>query len=226
MKTIRDKSVDMILTDLPFGTTDAEWDRKIDLEKLFKEYNRIIKDHGTIALFSQQPFSSELIQANRKYFRYEIIWQKTVATGFLNAKKMPLRIHENILIFYKKLNTYNPQKWKSKPYVRNSRVHSELYGTKNYCVTDASDGSRYPLDIVRFKNRFAGKCHSTEKPVDLLMYLINTYTDENDIVLDSCMGSGSCGEAALKCGRKFIGIEMNNEWYLHSCKRIVGVKNE
>lgn len=220
MKKIPDKSIDMILCDLPYGTTKNKWDNVIDLELLWKQYNRIIKDNGCIALFSQMPFSASLVMSNYKYFRYEWIWEKSKGTGHLNAKKMPLKAHENILIFYKKLPIYNVQMRKGfKSYKCISGVGSKNYGKQKRVFTD-SDGERYPLDIINFGYDSKYKLHPTQKPVALLEYLIKTYTNEKDIVLDNCMGSGSTGVACINTNRKFVGIEKDTKYYKIAKRRI------
>lgn len=215
MKEIPDGSVDMILCDLPYGTTKLEWDIRIPFEPLWEQYNRIIKQNGAIVLFSSQPFTTDLINSQRKLFRYEIIWEKTQRTGFYNANKMPLRCHENILVFYKKLPTYNPQKYElSDDYIKNhctsigrTRKVSDWHycagnfvgrcskeKAENYSYTD--DGTRFPTDVIKFSNwngtLFGNKSksvnHPTQKPAPLLEYLIKTYTNEGNTVLDNCMG--------------------------------------
>lgn len=219
MKDIPDKSIDMILCDLPYGTTRNKWDSVIPLDKLWEQYSRIIKDNGAIVLFSQMPFTAELVHSNLNLFKYEWIWQKENGTGFLNAKKMPLKIHENIEIFYKKTPTYNPQMRKGfKPYSQMSGRGSSNYG-EQIRVQTINDGERYPIDIIEFK-RDKEKLHPTQKPVALLEYLIKTYTNENDVVLDNCMGSGSCGVAAINTGRRFIGIELDENYFNIAKERI------
>ena len=221
MKKIPDKSIDMILCDPPFGTTSQnKWDSVIPFEPLWEQYKRIIKDNGAIVLFSQLPFASDLIQSNKKMFRYEWIWQKPNAVGFLNANRMPLRSHENILVFYKKLPTYNPQKTKGKPYkVKGGNRATTNYGTFNdYFRIENTTGDRYPVDIIKF-SREQG-LHSTQKPVPLLEYLIKTYTNENDLVLDNCFGSCSTGVACINTNRNFIGMELNEEFFKIGKQRI------
>lgn len=231
MKDIPDKSVDMVLADLPFGTTQNSWDKKIDLAKLFLEYERIVKNGGVIALFSQMPFSADLVNANRKHFRYEWIWQKNLPVGFLNANKMPLRSHENILIFYDKLPTYNQQMEKGKRHNRGGTGRQ----TTNYGKFDGYDKSitdeYYPRDIINFstENSFGSmrsKLHPTQKPVPLLEYLIKTYTNEGETVLDNCMGSGSTGVACLNTNRDFIGIELDENYFRIAKERIEKAKVE
>ena len=218
MDEIPDKSIDMILCDLPYGTTRNEWDSTIQLDKLWVQYNRIIKTNGAICLFAQTPFDKILGASNLKMLKYEWIWQKDNGTGFLNANKMPLKIHENILVFYKKLPTYNPQFTEGKPYVVTSSIHSSNYGKQKDNRTTINYGKRYPVDIIRF-NKDRG-LHPTQKPVALLEYLIKTYTNENETVLDNCMGSGTTGVACKELGRDFIGIEIDEQYYEIARKRL------
>lgn len=220
MKNIPNNSVDMILCDLPYGTTKNKWDSVIDLDLLWKQYKRIIKDNGVVVLFAQQPFASKLGNSNLKMLKYEWVWEKDNSTGFLNAKKMPLKKHENILVFYKKLPTYNPQMRKGfKPYTCKQGRHSSNYGSYEQGHLTKSDGERYPIDIIKF-NRDKNKYHPTQKPVELCEYLIKTYTNENDIVLDNCMGSGSTGVACINIDRNFIGIELDDRYFNIAKERI------
>ena len=219
MTDIPDESIDMILCDLPYGTTRNKWDSIIPLDKLWNEYERIIKDNGAIVLFSQMPFTAELTHSNLKLFKYEWIWEKDNGTGFLNAKKMPLKIHENILVFYKKLPTYNPQmRTGFKPYKCKQGRHSTNYGLYEQGHITESNGERYPIDIIEFKKDSG--LHPTQKPVALLEYLIKTYTNEGDVVLDNCMGSGSTGVACLNTNRSFIGIEKDENYFNIAKERI------
>nr|DAH09993.1 MAG TPA: adenine-specific methyltransferase [Caudoviricetes sp.] len=224
MKTIDDKSVDMVLCDLPYGCTAArEWDNVIPFKPLWEQYNRIIKDNGAVVLFGIEPFSSELRVSNLKNYRYDWIWKKNRGTGFLTANKLPMRSHEIISVFYKKLPQYNIQKRSGfKPY---SRVRKSARNTvyQNYkCITSTYvDGERYPTSILEFpcvnqKDRM----HPTQKPVELLEYLVRTYTNENDIVLDNCMGSGSTGVACKNLNRGFIGIEKDDNYFNIAKNRI------
>ena len=220
MKDIPDKSIDLILCDLPYGTTHNKWDNVIPMEPLWEQYNRIIKEHGAIVLFSQMPFGASLIMSNPKMFRYEWIWEKNQAVGFLNAKKMPLRKHENILVFYKHLPTYNPQGLikLDEPIQEEGRANRN---GKNYGVADKSfirTHTNYPTDIITF-SKDAGY-HPTQKPVDLLEYLIKTYTNEGDVVLDNCMGSGSTGVACKNTNREFIGMELDEKYFKVACERL------
>ena len=239
-RKIPDKSIDMILTDPPYGTTACKWDSVIPFAPMWEQLNRIIKDNGAILLFSAQPFTTDLICSNRKNFRYEIIWQKTQAQGFLNANKMPLRAHENILVFYKKLPTYNPIKTsinrKDIGRVRPVNViNSKQYGTGTMKRTIwVETGSRYPTDVIKFSNwngTLFGKNvshinHATAKPVALLEYLIKTYTLENETVLDFTMGSGSTGVACVNTNRDFIGIELDDRYFSIAKDRIEAAQKE
>lgn len=217
MEEIAEGSVDMILCDLPYGTTKNKWDSVISLDKLWNCYGRVIKPNGAILLFSQMPFTADLVWSNKNDFRYEWIWEKSNATGFLNAKKMPLKKHENILVFYKKLPTYNPQmRLGFNPYKIKSGKQSENYG-EQVQVETVSNGERYPVDVLQFNgvNMMSRekKSHPTQKPVKLLENLIRTYTNSGETVLDNCMGSGSTGVACLHTGRNFIGIEVEQKYF-------------
>lgn len=212
MKDIPDGSVDMILCDLPYGTTRNKWDSVIDLGRMWEQYKRIIKPNGCIALFAQNPFGAELIHSNRRMFRYEWVWQKPQITGFLNANRMPLRAHENVLIFYGRLPTYHPQKSSGTPYkAKSNSVTSSNYGAFSGNWRTSNDGDRYPTDVLRYSS--ARGLHPTQKPVPLLEYLIKTYTDPGQVVLDNCMGSGSTGVACVNTGRDFIGIELDPGYF-------------
>ena len=219
MKDIEDKSIDMILCDLPYGTTQNKWDSVIPLDKLWVQYNRIIKDNGAIVLFAQTPFDKVLGNSNLKMLKYEWIWDKKLGTGHLNAKKMPMKQHENILVFYKKLPTYNPQMREGEPYVKTVKNGGANHTSRNYGRHDAmpaknETGDRYPISIIQFSNaNRKDRVHPTQKPVALLEYLIKTYTDEGDLVLDNTMGSGSTGVACVNTNRSFIGIEMDDNYF-------------
>ena len=220
MQRIPDKSIGMILCDPPYGTTQNKWDSVLPLDEMWRQYERVIKDHGAIVLFSQQLFTSTLVASNPKLFRYEWIWKKTNPVGFLNANRMPLRAHENILVFYKALPTYHPQKWYSKPYTvkaHNSQKTTN-YGAYTPCTIDCKDGSRFPVDVIEF-SKDQGR-HPAQKPVALLEYLINTYTDSGGIILDNCIGSGSTAVACINTGRDFIGFETDPAYYETALQRI------
>lgn len=218
MQDIPNKSIDLILCDLPYGTTRNKWDSIIPLDELWKQYERIIKDNGAILLFAQTPFAQQLGASNLKLLRYEWIWDKKRVTGFLNSKKMPMKRHENILVFYKKLPTYNPQLTKGKPYHTYNKAPSTNYNSFETNYETKNDGWRFPVDIQEFTPETG--LHPTQKPVPLLEYFIKTYSNEMDTVLDNCMGSGSTGIAALNTNRKFIGIEKDEKYFEIAKKRI------
>jgi len=229
MPSIPDNSIDMILCDLPYGTTQNKWDSVIPLDKLWTEYNRIIKENGAIVLTSQGVFTAKLILSNEKWFKYKIVWIKSKSTNFLNAKKQPLRKHEDICVFYKKQPTYNPQMTEGVAYDKGIRKdqYTGSYGDfKPRHVK--SNGKRYPLDVITYEEpkhddfiycktaESEGKVyHPTQKPIELGRYLIKTYTNEGDIILDNACGSGSFLVAAVKENRRFIGIEKNEDILLH-----------
>lgn len=218
MGEIPTKSVDMILCDLPYGTTQNKWDSLIPLEKLWQFYERIIKDNGVIVLTSQGSFTAKLILSNEKLFKYKIVWQKSKPTNFLNSKKQPLRAHEDVCVFYKNQPTYHPQMRNGLPYNKGVRK-DQLTGSYGDFkpVEVKSDGERYPIDVIYFKTAESEGpiYHPTQKPVELARYLINTYTDPGDIVLDNACGSGSFLVAAALLNRKYIGIEINKNTLLH-----------
>jgi len=231
---IEDKSIDMILCDLPYGTTNCKWDSVLDLSKLWIEYKRIIKDNGAIVLTAQTPFDKVLGVSNLSWLRYEWIWEKTQATGHLNAKKMPMKAHENILIFYKKLPTYNPQKTYghirkvSKGYQRdicierrkNKWGNDYLYGTET-TAPDYDSTSRYPRSVVVFPvDKQKSSLHPTQKPLALFEYLIKTYTNEGDMVLDNCCGAGTTGLACKNLKRNFIQCDIEEKYYLIAKERL------
>ena len=216
MNDIPNKSVDMILCDLPYGVTQCKWDVIIPFDKLWEQYNRIIKDNGAVVLFGNEPFTSLLICSNLKNFKYNWIWQKNKATGFLNAKKQPLNDNETISVFYKKQCTYNPQMTVAeKIYKRGmaKRSKSDCYGEEKDFV-QIETGLRYPKRIQYFNNNHTREqLHPTQKPVELLEYLIKTYTNEDEVVLDNCMGSGSTGVACINTNRRFIGMEIEEKYF-------------
>ena len=223
---IFDKNIDLVLTDPPYGTTACKWDSVIPFEPMWNQLKRVIKDNGCIALFGSEPFSSNLRMSNIKHFKYDWIWQKEQGTGFGNAKKQPLRNLEIISIFYKNQCLYNPQKSKGKPYKTKSKSGNHkgsVYedGGLNSIIT-VNEGNRFPLQLLKF-NRDKNKIHPTQKPVALLEYLIKTYTNENNTVLDFTMGSGSTGVACKNLNRNFIGIKKDENYYNIAKQRIEGV---
>ena len=225
MKDIPSASVDLILCDLPYEVTQNPKDKQIPLEPLWTQYKRIIKEKGTIALTSQFPFTLDLINSNREMFKYDLIWDKQLPSGFLNANRMPLRTHEHILIFYKNLGTYNPQYTKGKPSHSKGKMTSEV--NQNYGEYSKIDNSKkqgedkFPNSIISFtKPHPSNALHPTQKPVHLFEYLIRTYTDENDNVLDNCMGSGTTGVACIQLNRNFIGYEISPDYFKIAEKRI------
>ena len=223
MKRFESKSIDMILCDLPYGHTQNQWDSVIPLDQLWKEYTRIIKENGAILLTSSGMFTAQLMLSNPKIFRYKIVWVKSKATNFLNAKKQPLRKYEEICVFYKKQPTYNPQMSEGEPYDKGVRKDqlSGSYGDFGP-VHVKSNGDRYPIDVIYFKTAESeGEVyHPTQKPVELGRYLIRTYSNPGDVVLDNTCGSGSFLVAALLEGRNFIGIEKNQDVKLFKKKEI------
>ena len=223
MKTIKDHSVDLILCDLPYVTTACKWDNVIPFEPLWEQYDRVIKENGNIVLFSKQPFTTKLNSSNLEKFRYELIWEKQQATSPMLSKQRILPIHENISVFYKSLGTYNPQKSfghkNYKSFKSESKLIGEVYGESKSYHNECTDGSRFPTSILRFNN-VRKAVHPTQKPVPLLEYLIKTYTNENDLVLDNCMGSGSTGVACKNTNRNFIGIELDKNYFEIAKNRI------
>lgn len=221
MKNIPDNSIDFILCDLPYGMTAPKWDNIIDSKLLWEQYNRIIKKGGTVALFASQPFTTKLISSNEKEYRYVWYWLKNQGTNFFHAKRMPIRKVEEIVIFKK--GKYNPQitdghiPTNSAKGCSNGKAYHGT-NTRNY---EGGKTTRFPTNILEFKcvDNYS-RLHSSEKPVDLLEYLIKTYTDENELVLDNCMGSGSCGEACVNTNRDFIGIELDEEIFFKAKKRL------
>ena len=216
MKDIPDGSIDMVLCDLPYGTTKCKWDTIIPFEPLWEEYRRVTKKNGAIVLTAAQPFTSVLINSNLKDFRYNWVWEKSKATGYLNAKKMPMKAHEDVCVFYRKMPTYNPQMWQSTPYNKGSAHRpTEVYGKQKEILVKNDSGLRYPRTVQYFKTAESeGKVHHpTQKPISLFEYLIRTYTDEGQIVLDSCAGAGTTALAALNSQRNYICIEKEEAYY-------------
>ena len=223
MKDIPDKSIDMILCDLPYGTTACKWDSVIPFKPLWEQYNRIIKDNGAIVLFGSEPFSSALRMSNIKKYKYDLKWQKDQGSDFMLAKKKPLKDYEDIMVLYKKQPTYNPQmreefkKWTKKDTGNNIIGH--LGKQEKSQIKQSIGDKRYPISILKF-NRIRNGLHPTQKPVELLEWLIKTYTNEGETVLDNCMGSGSTGVACINTNRKFIGVEKDDKYFEIAYNRI------
>lgn len=204
----------MILCDLPYGTTRNKWDLIIPFEPLWNQYERVIKNNGAIVLFCDGLFTAKLVQSNTKMWRYNLVWNKGRGSDFLNANIKPLKSHEDIAVFYKNKPTYNKQYWYSKPYKQKNGRLSDNYGDRKTAWSESKDGRRNPLSVLNFpKDGGTERFHPTQKPVKLLEYLIKTYTNEGDVVLDNCMGSGSTGVACINTKRNFIGIELEKKYY-------------
>lgn len=238
MQQIDDKSIDMILCDLPYGTTACPWDVIIPFDLLWNQYKRIIKNNGCIALFGSEPFSSFLRLSNIKWFKYDWIWKKTMSGGFVHAKNKPLKKHEIISIFSpgttvhksqsKNRMTYNPQMSIGEPFKRFMKsgtggtiLHSNSKSNIDFIGKElVNDGTRYPISVIEFSNGNNHSVHHTQKPVDLCEYLIKTYTNENELVLDNCIGSGTTAEACMNTKRNFIGFENDPKYFEIANKRI------
>ena len=232
MKNIPDKSIDMILCDLPYGITACKWDTIIPFEPLWEQYKRVIKDNGAIVLTASQPFTSMLVMSNIKWFKYELIWDKMIGGAFVLAKKRPLPQHENILIFYKKPPIYNPQMTNAEP--KNIRPVNK--GTSQSEAIPVSGGvakseegynpnKRYPTSILKYSSKMAecnplNRVHPTQKPVALFEYLIKTYTNEGETVLDNCIGSGTTAIACINTNRNYIGYELDPKYFDIACQRL------
>lgn len=228
MKKIATGTVDLILTDLPFQITSNAWDKKIPFAPIWEQFKRVTKQNAAIVLFANGKFVFELGNSNLAMYRYKFVVEKDFGSGFLNAHKMPLKCHDDILVFYRKLPTYNPQYFYGKPYVMTNKSQSKNYreGIAGH-ETISSDGRRYPRDVIKFEYPKKGVLknsekvdHATQKPIKLLEYLIRTYTNEDELVLDATMGSGSTGVAAINTNRRFIGFEIEKKFYDIAEKRI------
>lgn len=227
-----ENSVDMVCCDPPYGTTSIGWDKVIDFERMWKEYERVVKNKGVIVMFGSQPFSAQLIVSKIDWFRYELVWNKNKCGSPGLAKKRPMKTHENILVFYKEAGgTYNPQMTEGEPYKRESKNPEGYVGKKNdhgYGMKPRkgfeNTGTRYPKSILNISRDFSAQqqVHPTQKPVPLLEWLVRTYSNEGDTVMDNCMGSGSCGVAAKNERRVFIGIEQDEEYFKIASERING----
>jgi site-specific DNA-methyltransferase (adenine-specific) len=226
MKGIEDKSVDMILCDLPYGTTACKWDTIIPFEPLWEQYKRIIKDNGAIVLTASQPFTSALVMSNVKMFKYELIWYKDRPTGLFTAKIQPMKYHENIVVFGNRKITYNPEMWqgsKNHSNLGNNKSKSSHYNSK--FSIPKTDGLKNPKSVIYFKREHP-PIHPTQKPVALFEYLIKTYTNEGETVLDNCIGSGTTAIASINLNRNWIGIEISEEYCKIANERIANVKTQ
>ena len=226
MQRIDDGTVDMVLCDLPYGMTDNKWDIRLPLDKLWLQWERVTKNNGAIVLTSMQPFSSLLVMSRPKFFKYALVWSKGQITGFLNAKRQPLREHEDILVFYRQQCVYNPQMTKGR--MRN-KGRTDILGLRNYRTenlkgTIYKSDTYYPKSILHFPLRRIKDQHPTQKPVALFEYLIRTYTNDGDTVLDNCIGSGTTAIAALNTGRNFIGFEQDADYHAKATARIESIK--
>lgn len=237
IKQLPDKSVDCIICDPPYevlnkNNKDAQWDRVIPFDELWQQYERVAKDNAAIILFAQGMFTARLMMSNPKLWRYNLIWDKVAKSGFLNSKRMPLRQHEDICVFYKELPIYNPQMVKCELHRRNHTKGNGLHPNKNRCYGDFFEtptiisDEKYPTSIISIpkEHKVGSFFHPTQKPVALIQYLILTYTNENDLILDNCIGSGTTAVAAIKEKRHFIGMELNKEYYDIACKRVKEAK--
>ena len=224
MKEIPDGSVDMVLTDPPYGTTACKWDSVIPFDLMWEQLNRIIKPNSAIVLFGSEPFSSALRMSNIKNYKYDWVWEKSIASNFALSKKQPHKKHENVLIFYKKQPTYNPQMMDGKPYTDNrttARTGVSVGDGKSLNRNPIKNrGERYPKTVQFFNNPNHNNVHPTQKPVALIEYLIKTYTNEGETVLDFTMGSGTTGVACVNLNRKFIGIERDDKYFEIAKERI------
>lgn len=218
----------MVVADLPYGQTHNKWDSCIDLGRLWPELLRVAKENAAVVLFGQGMFTARLMESQSRLWRYNLVWHMRTPTGFLNAKRMPLRVHEDVCVFYRKLPTYNPQK--TSGHVRKQAAHRAGVNTTNYgraeapCVYDSTE--RYPTSILEFSPDRKGewaRVHPTQKPVELLRWLVRTYSNPGETVLDCCMGSGTAGEAALLEGRHFVGVELDGTYFEVAQRRIEGV---
>jgi site-specific DNA-methyltransferase (adenine-specific) len=228
LKKLPDHGADMICCDMPYGTTNCRWDTVLDLDKLWEHYRRVAKPNAAIVLFAQTPFDKVLGCSNLSWLRYELIWEKTLATGHLNAKRMPMKAHENILVFYNKLPTYNPQM--TTGHARKTAIKrgddTTVYGEQRFSELPYDSTERYPRDVLKFpSDRQRSALHPTQKPEALLEWLVSTYTNPGDTVLDNCMGSGTAGVAAINLGRRFIGMELEQGYFEVASERIAAAND-
>lgn len=226
LPTIEENSVNLIFADLPYGKTQNKWDSKLDLSKLWQEWKRILKENGKVILTGAEPFTSELVNSNREWFKYDLIWKKTVSSGQLNVNRMPLRTHESILVFYKKSGVYNQQFTEGKPYniTRKKSNKTNEKGESGYNAQKTSSkqntGYRHPISVLEFPNPRIKDEHPNHKPLELMKWIVNSYTNENETVLDPCMGTGATGHACKDLNRKFIGIELDTKYFDKAKKKL------
>lgn len=235
MQALPEGSVDMVMADLPYGTTEAEWDKVIDMDLLWESYRRVVKPNGAIVLTASQPFTSRLVMSNLDEFRYSWVWRKSKGTGFFHVRQRPLKQHEDVCVFYRKAPTYNPQKTVKEGVKigsggsKSTPIYGGIYTASGRGVQmnqrKPEDGTRYPISVLDFASE-GKKVHETQKPVDLMRYFIRTYTNPGDVVLDNTMGSGTTGVAATLEGRKFIGIEQERSFFDLAVTRIVEASNQ
>lgn len=232
MQDIPDKSIDMILVDPPYGSTQVGWDKIIPIDLFWEQHNRVIKDNGAVVITANQPFASQLIVGNIKHFKYDLIYAKNRSTGFLNAKKMPLRAHESILVFYRKPPVYNAQKTEGHPPVHNYTKQpnrDKIYRETKRVIVGGGQTDRYPRSIIKFNgvnNDSKDRINTAQKPVELFSWLIRTYSNEGDVVLDSCAGSCTTAVACVQENRQFICIESDHEMYLKAKQRVIHHKTK
>lgn len=216
MKILPDNSVDMVLTDPPYGTTQNKWDTVVDMDAFWKEIKRVTKKNSAILIFTQMPFTATAVMSNPKMFRYEWICEKANSTGFLNARRMPMKCHENVLVFYNKLPVYHPIMEHGKPYRRGLEdKNSSNYNAVKRLRSENTTGTRFPRDVLKvsWRSAFGKTLHPTQKPVSLCEYFIKTYTDDGGVILDPFMGSGTTAVAAKNTNRNYIGWEQNDEYF-------------
>ena len=227
MKILPDNSVDMVLTDPPYGTTQNKWDTVVDMDAFWKEIKRVTKKNSAILIFTQMPFTATVVMSNPKMFRYEWIVEKNNATGFLNARRMPLKAHENVLAFYNKLPVYHPQMTQGKPYMRGQSGHSSNYNYFEHEAKKNYSSERFPRDVLKVQWRppFRMTYHPTQKPVSLCEYFIKTYSNKGDIILDPFIGGGTTAVAAVNTGRKYIGFEQDDKYFDTAQNRLEKLTN-
>ena len=226
MKLIDSGTVDLILTDLPYGITQCEWDKVVPLDLFWEQAKRIIKDNGAIVLTAKQPFTTDLINSNREWYRYNLVWVKNISTGFYNAKVMPLQTHEDICVFYKHKPTYNPQmetgfeRKVSKASSKRKCQSAEIYN-KAICTKDYDSTERYPISLLYFESdKYKNSLHPTQKPVAMFEYLIKTFSNEGNLVVDCCGGSNTTGVACHRTRRRYIGFEKEKKFFDIGTERI------